>query len=60
MTALYAILAVMVLGGIMLGAYLIGFEDGVEAERIRRSICIESRTVTLDTGRRRRRTWRND
>ena len=48
MTALYAILAVMVLGGLMLGAYLIGFEDGVEAERIRRSICIVERTVTLD------------
>jgi hypothetical protein len=35
MTALYAIAAVIVLAGIMTGAYLIGFGDGITAERMR-------------------------
>lgn len=48
MTALYAIAAILVLACIMFGAYLIGFEDGVKAERIRRIITVESVTVTLD------------
>lgn len=32
MTALYAILAVLLLGGLMTGVYLVGFGDGVTAE----------------------------
>lgn len=40
MTALYAILAIICLGGILMGAYLIGFDigfdDGVKAEQMRR------------------------
>ena len=35
MTALYAILAIICIGGILVGAYLIGFEDGVKAEQMR-------------------------
>lgn len=35
MTALYAILAIICLGGILMGAYLIGFDDGVKAEQMR-------------------------
>lgn len=35
MTALYAILAIICIGGILMGAYLIGFNDGVEAEQMR-------------------------
>ena len=31
MTALYAILAVLLLGGLMTGVYLVGFGDGVTA-----------------------------
>ena len=37
MTALYAILAVLLLGGFMTGAYLVGFGDGVTAEQLRRA-----------------------
>lgn len=37
MTALYAILAVLLLGGLMTGVYLIGFGDGVTAEQLRRA-----------------------
>ena len=48
MTALYAVLAVIIIGGMLMGAYLIGFDDGVKAEQMRRSIYIDSRTVTLD------------
>ena len=36
MTALYAILAVLLLGGLMTGVYLVGFGDGVTAEQLRR------------------------
>ena len=35
MTALYAILAIICIGGILIGAYLIGFDDGVKAEQMR-------------------------
>ena len=38
MTALYAILAIICIGGILIGAYLIGFADGVTAEQMRRSL----------------------
>ena len=48
MTALYAILAVVLIGGMLMGAYLVGFDDGVKAEQMRRSIYVESCTVTLD------------
>lgn len=35
MTALYAILAIICIGGILMGSYLIGFDDGVKAEQMR-------------------------
>lgn len=35
MTALYAIAAVIVITGVMFGAYLIGFGDGITAEQMR-------------------------
>ena len=35
MTALYAILAIICISGILVGAYLIGFDDGVKAEQMR-------------------------
>jgi hypothetical protein len=34
MTALYAILAIICLGGVLMGAYLIGFDDGVRSEQM--------------------------
>ena len=37
MTALYAILAVLLLGGLMTGVSLVGFGDGVTAEQLRRA-----------------------
>lgn len=37
MTTLYAILAVLLLGGLMTGVYLVSFGDGVTAERLRRA-----------------------
>ena len=37
MTALYAILAILLLGGLMTGVYLVGFGDGVTAEQLRRA-----------------------
>ena len=37
MTALYAILVVLLLGGLMTGVYLVGFGDGVTAEQLRRA-----------------------
>lgn len=48
MTALYAILAIIIIGGILVGVYLVGFDDGVKAERMQRSLYIIGRTVTLD------------
>ena len=52
MTALYAVLAIICIGGILMGAYLIGFDDGVKAEQMRRSLYIIGRTVTLDDEKR--------
>ena len=37
MTELYTILAVLLLGGLMTGVYLVGFGDGVTAEKLRRA-----------------------
>lgn len=37
MTTLYAILAVLLLGGLLTGVYLVGFGDGVTAEQLRRA-----------------------
>ena len=48
MTALYAILAIICIGGILMGAYLIGFDDGVKAEQMRRNLYI----ITLDEEKR--------
>ena len=48
MTALYAILAIICLGGILMGAYLIGFDDGVKAEQMRQSLYVIEKHVTLD------------
>lgn len=48
MTALYAILAIIAIYGIMFGAYCIGFDDGVTAEQMRRSLYIIDKHVTLD------------
>ena len=48
MTALYAILAIICIGGILMGAYLIGFDDGVKAEQMRRSLyIIDKEIITL-------------
>jgi hypothetical protein len=44
MTVLYAILAIC-LGGILMGAYLIGFDDGVKAEQMRRSLYIIDKEI---------------
>lgn len=52
MTALYAILAIICIGGILVGAYLIGFDDGVTAEQMRRSLYIVDKHVTLDEEKR--------
>ena len=52
MTALYAILAIICIGGILMGAYLIGFDDGVTAEQMRRSLYIIDKHVTLDEEKR--------
>ena len=43
MTELYAILAVLLLGGLMTGVYLVGFDDGVTAEQLRRASEKEAR-----------------
>lgn len=47
MTALYAILGIIVIAGIMTGAYLVGFGDGVTAEKMRRSIYIVNKKIEL-------------
>lgn len=47
MTALYAILAIICIGGILMGAYLIGFDDGVKAEQMQRSLYIIDKHITL-------------
>lgn len=40
-----AILAVLIIAGIMYGAYLMGFGDGEEAEKKRRRIYILNRKI---------------
>ena len=50
MTALYAILAVLLLGGLMTGVYLVGFGDGVTAEQLRRAHEKESMQRGEDDG----------
>ena len=40
-----AILAVLIIAGILYGAYLIGFSDGEEAEKKRRRIYIENKKI---------------
>lgn len=50
MTALYAILAIICIGGILFGAYLIGFDDGVTAEQMRRSLQPISNEDTAEGG----------
>lgn len=52
MTVLYAVLAIICIGGILFGAYLIGFDDGVKAEQMRRSLYIVDKHVTLDEEKR--------
>jgi len=48
MTALYAILAIICIGGVLMGAYLIGFDDGVKAEQMRQSLyIIDKNIITL-------------
>ena len=50
MTALYAILAVLLLGDLMTGVYLVGFGDGVTAEQMRRSLQPISNEDTAEGG----------
>ena len=50
MTALYAILAIICIGGILMGAYLIGFDDGVTAKQMRRSLQPISNEDTAEGG----------
>ena len=50
MTALYAILAVLLLGGVMTSVYLVGFGDGVTAEQLRRAHEKESMQRGEDDG----------
>ena len=50
MTELYAILAVLLLGGLMTGIYLVGFGDGVTAEKLRRAHEKESMQRGEDDG----------
>lgn len=50
MTAPYAILAIICIGGILMGAYLIGFDDGVRAEQMRRSLQPISNEDTAEGG----------
>ena len=50
MTALYAILAVLLLGGLMTGVSLVGFGDGVTAEQLRRAHEKESMQRGEDDG----------
>lgn len=44
-TALYVILAIIVIYGILFGAYLMGFGDGEEVEKKRRRIYILNRKI---------------
>ena len=48
MTAVYAIAALVIIAGIMLGAYLVGFGDGIEAEKMRRTCYIVQKAFGYD------------
>lgn len=48
MTAVYAIAALVIIAGIMLGAYLVGFGDGIEAEKMRRTCYIVQKDFSHD------------
>jgi hypothetical protein len=48
MTAVYAIAALVIIAGIMLGAYLVGFGDGIEAEKMRRKRYIVQKVFSHD------------
>lgn len=48
MTAVYAIAALVIIAGIMLGAYLVGFGDGIEAEKMRRKRYIVQKVFSPD------------
>ena len=50
MTALYAILAIICIGGILMGAYLIGFDDGaiVENKKLLRRLALEREKFMLE------------
>ena len=50
MTALYAILTIICIGGVLFGADLIGFDDGVRAEQMRRSLQPISNEDTAEGG----------
>lgn len=50
MTALYVILAIICIGGILVGAYPIGFDDGVKAEQMRRGLQPISNEDTAEGG----------
>lgn len=48
MTAVYAIAALVIIAGIMLGAYLVGFGDGIEAEKMRRTCYVVQKVFSHD------------
>ena len=48
MTVVYAIAALVIIAGIMLGAYLVGFGDGIEAEKMRRKRYIVQKVFSYD------------
>jgi hypothetical protein len=48
MTAVYAIAALVIIAGIMLGAYLVGFGDGIEAEKMRRKRYVVQKVFSPD------------
>lgn len=43
-----AFVALVVLAGIMLGAYLVGFGDGIEAEKMRRTCYVVQKVFSPD------------
>ena len=48
MTVVYAIAALVIIAGIMLGAYLVGFGDGIEAEKMRRRLYVVQKIFSYD------------
>lgn len=48
MTAVYAIAALVIIAGIMLGAYLVGFGDGIKAEKMRRTCYVVQKVFSHD------------